>query len=270
MGNWRSAPPVFRLKGSMDEKPEFLANKIGRFLGVNHNDIVKLKPGYATLNFWKRLLESKGVLVFQSSGVPLEIMRGACIAREVLPVIIINSNDTENGRIFSLFHELVHVALREDGISNFRYSERDRYDQVEVFCNQTAAEILVPSQHLLESLIVQTHLPGDYSWTNEELQKLSCRFCVSQEVILRRLLSLGKTTVEFYRGFRNNLAYEVKKKQSGGNYYRNNIAKNGQLFLSLVLQGYYQEIISATTFSDYTQIKASNLSKLEKFLYAAV
>ena len=266
----KAGAPEFKLKGTLNQSPEKLAQKIIEYLGINHNEVAGIKPGYDALNYWKKLLESKGILVFQTSGVPLHIMRGACVAKEVLPVIIINSNDTQNGRVFSLFHELVHIVLREDGISNFRYSDRNLYDQVEVHCNQTAAEVLVPANSLLESFVVHSHNSRNVQWTADELRKLSHRFCVSREVILRRLLTLGKTTNNFYRDYRDNQDYGTKRKSSGGDYYRNKIAKNGGLFLNLVLQGYYQEIITASSFWDYTQIKVSNLSKLEQLLYAKV
>jgi hypothetical protein len=56
--------------------------------------------------------------------------------------------------------------------------------------------------------------------------------------------------------------------EAGGDYYRNIIAKNGQLFLNLALQGYYQEKLSASSLVDFIQVKISNISKLEERLYA--
>jgi len=262
--------PQFKLKGTVNQSSEKLAGKIIQYIGINHNEVVDIKPGYDALNYWKKLLESRGILVFQTSGVPLHIMRGACVAKDILPVIIINSSDTQNGRIFSLFHELVHIVLRENGISNFRYSDRKLYDQVEVYCNQTAAEVLVPTHTLLESLVVRSHNSHESQWTADELRKLSHRFCISREVILRRLLTLGRTTNAFYQDYRDNQTYGTKKVSFGGDYYRNKIAKNGGLFLNLVLQGYYQEKLTAPSFWDYTQIKVSNLAKLEQLLYTKV
>jgi len=262
--------PTFTLKGTLKETPEHLANKIIDYFNINHNEIAGLKPGYDALNYWKKLIESKGILVFQTSGVPLHIMRGACIAEDVLPVIIINSNDTQNGRIFSLFHELVHIVLRKDGISNFRFHDRQLYDKVEVHCNQAAAETLIPANTLEEALVVRSHDHREPEWLSDELGQLARRFCVSREVILRRLLSLGKTTNAFYKDYRDRQDYGEPATAKGGDYCRNKIAKNGGLFLNLVLQGYYQEKLTASSFWDYTQIKVSNLPKLEERLYAKV
>jgi Zn-dependent peptidase ImmA (M78 family)/transcriptional regulator with XRE-family HTH domain len=263
-------PKSFTLRGSVNDTTPSLANKIIDYFKIDHNKISHLVPGYETLNFWKRLLESNGLLIFQTSGVSLPIMRGACISSDILPVIIINSYDTENGRIFSLFHELVHIILNEEGISNFRYHSQESFDPIEVFCNQVSAEVLVPSKLLNNHPIVLYHDQKDYSWTNKELTRLSQLFCVSQEVILRRLLSLGRTSNSFYQEFRENQVLPLKKKQTGGNYYRNIIAKNGGLFLNLALEGYYQNKISASSLSDYIQMKVSNLSKLEHLLSAKI
>lgn len=259
--------PEFTIKANSDEQPQVVAQRIIGSLKINHREIAALSPGYDALNYWKSFLESKGILIFQSSGIPLEVMRGACIAKTKLPIIIINSNDSPNGRIFSLFHELVHVVLREEGITNFRYSNREEFDPVEIFCNRVAAEILVPSELILSNYIVGAHQDGE-TWSNEEINGLSSHFCVSPEVIYRRLLTLEKVDLDSYLRFREEQNQIVRQKQKSGDYYRNVVAKNGRLFLNLALQSYYQDKINASSLYDYIQVKLSNLVKLEDKLYA--
>ena len=261
-------PPKLNLKANIKESPEIISKKIIDYLKINHDEIDNTEPGYDALNYWKNFLESKGVLIFQTTRVPLYIMRGACIAEEILPVIIINSNDSQNGRIFSLFHELTHIVLNSDSISNFRYREKDLFDQIEVYCNRAAAEILVPSELLLQMDVVKGHKPNNMDWNYNELKYIAKRFCVSQEVILRRLLTYNKTNSSFYKNFRDSQHHDKEIKQTGGDYYKNIIAKNGQLFLNLALQGYYQEKLSASSLVDFIQVKISNISKLEDKLYA--
>lgn len=258
----------FKLKSHIEKTPQDLAKEIIDYLRINHKEIANTSPGYDALNYWKSFLESKGILVFQTTRVPLEVMRGACIAKETLPVIIINSNDSQNGRIFSLFHELTHIVLREDAISNFRYSNKEMHDKIEIFCNQVAAEVLVPESHILNYPLVSDKPSVDTSWSKEELKIISRHFCVSPEVILRRLLTLNKTTRFYYQEYRDSIKSVSYSKPKGGNYYRNVIAKNGKLFLDLALQGYYQEKLTASSLYDYTKVKLSNLNKLEKTLYA--
>jgi Zn-dependent peptidase ImmA (M78 family)/DNA-binding XRE family transcriptional regulator len=261
-------PPKFDLKAEINEPPKILAKKITEYLKINYDKIENTDYGYDALNYWKNFFESKGILIFQTTGVPLYILRGACVAEITLPVIIINSNDSQNGRIFTLFHELTHIVLNSNSISNFKYGEKDLFNQIEVYCNKVAAEILVPSDLLLEMDIVKAHEPNKMEWNYNELKFLAKRFCVSQEVILRRLLTYNKTDSSFYQDFRDSQHYDKEIKQIGGDYYRNVIAKNGQLFLNLALQGYYQEKLSASSLVDFIQVKISNISKLEERLYA--
>jgi Zn-dependent peptidase ImmA (M78 family)/transcriptional regulator with XRE-family HTH domain len=261
-------PPKFYLRSDIKESPEVVSKKIIEYLKINHNDIANIEPGYDALNYWKNLLELKGILVFQTSKVPLYIMRGACIAEELLPVVIINGYDSPNGRIFSIFHELTHITLRSGSISNFRLREKDFYDQIEIYCNRIAAEILVPSEILLEMDVVKVHGLNKMTWNYNELKYLAGKFCVSQEVILRRLLTHKRTNLSFYQEFRDSQRHDKETKQPGGDYYRKIIAKNGQLFLNLALQGYYQEKLSASSLFDFIQVKISNISKLEERLYA--
>ena len=261
--------PKFSIIGSLKDTTIEIANRIIKAIKINHREVAATDPGYDALNYWKNFLESKGILVFQSTSIPLNVMRGACVAKSELPVIIINSNDTQNGRIFSLFHELVHIVIGVDGITNFRYSNKELYDNVEVFCNQVAAEILVPTDLILNNSIVSFHFKEEKeNWSNEELNRLSSHFCVSQEVIFRRLLTLGKADLTSYLEFRENQNKIIRPKIDGGDYYRNVVAKYGRLFLNLALQGYYQDKLTASSLFDYTQVKLSNLTKLEDKLYA--
>ncbi len=260
--------PTFQLNSNINEDPEVISKKIVDYLQINYSEIENIEHGYSALNYWKNKLESHGILIFQTTKVPIDVMRGACIAEEHSPVIIINSNDTENGRIFTLFHELVHIVLKSDSISNFKFRNQDIFDPIEVYCNRIAAEVLVPADLLLNNHIVKAHKSDDMVWENEELRKLANIFCVSQEVILRRLLTFKRTDVLSYKGFRESMDSYRKEKQKGGNYYRNIIAKNGYLFLNLALQGYYHEKITASSLVDFIQVKISNISKLEDKLYA--
>lgn len=259
----------FSLKISMDMPVKEAAGKISTFLKIKNKNIISIPSGYPALNYWKQFFEDKGIMIYQTTGIPIEVMRGACIAENILPVIAINSNDSENGRIFTLFHELVHIALREDGISNFRFHEKQLYDKVEIFCNQVAAEILVPSEDLLSQAIVVNHSSG-MIWEETELGRLANHFCVSKEVILRRLLTLNKTNYKAYKEFRYNFRKYEKRKTSGGDYYRNTIGKTGRLMINLALQSYYQERITSSELYDYIHVKASNLPKLENLMYGKI
>ena len=72
-------------------------------------------------------------------------MRGFCIAQKPLPVIVVNPKDSPYGRIFTIMHELVHIGLGKSVIQNTELREdRPPDNPIEVFCNEVAAEVLVP------------------------------------------------------------------------------------------------------------------------------
>lgn len=96
----------FRLKASLADAPESVGKEIRRFLGVNDADQRKAARADRTFDFWRRKLEERDVLVFVASGsesVDLKEMRGFAIARNQLPVIVINGRDSQGGRCYTLF-----------------------------------------------------------------------------------------------------------------------------------------------------------------------
>jgi Zn-dependent peptidase ImmA (M78 family) len=70
--------------------------------------------------------------------------------------------------------------------------------RVEVFCNAVAAAALMPKERLLGQDVVQRYGVNSTSWRDDDLHELANQFGVSRIAILRRLLTFGHTTKEFY------------------------------------------------------------------------
>ncbi len=110
------------------------------------------------------------------------------------PVIVVSTKDSYNGKIFSLFHELLHLVFKTGGIfrsfnlSSFSPDSR----KIEILCNRITGIFLVPQKYLLkEPIIIKKKSKKD--WTEPDLEDLSHKYKVSKEVILRRLLDLKLT-----------------------------------------------------------------------------
>ncbi|MGX5831842.1 ImmA/IrrE family metallo-endopeptidase [Mesorhizobium sp. 43Arga] len=101
-----------------------------------------------------------------------------------------------------MLHEFCHLVVRASGISGLDFVAPEPAGAVvEQFCNALAGAALVPSDWLLSELLVRTK--GQVkTWDDDELSALAGRFGVSREVILRRLLTLGRTTQAFYESRR--------------------------------------------------------------------
>ena len=76
-----------------------------------------------------------------------EEFRGFVLCDDFAPVIFVNDADTKSARIFTLAHEVVHVWLGTDGVFNLDKLMPAK-DAVERFCNQVAAEFLIPAYKL--------------------------------------------------------------------------------------------------------------------------
>src|SRR5439155_8016363 len=68
----------------------------------------------------------------------------------------------------------------------------------EVFCNAVAAAAMVPREALLSEALIAAYPARPRDWSDDELNSLGRVFGVSDEVILRRLLTMGRTSQEFY------------------------------------------------------------------------
>lgn len=261
-------PVTFDFRAQLDEDPEAVAERLSAFIGVDQFLIDQCKTAYDARKTWKNAVENKGVLVFQAANVETSEMRGFSLSVFPLPVAVVNSKDSPNGQIFSLLHELTHIALRQDGICDFDEDfPRDQDAQrLEVFCNHVAGAMLVPSLALMQHEIIRDN-PGNQEWDSYQLGELSTHFRCSREVILRRMLINHLTTPAFYRQKRQEFINEYKAMaQDGGSfpvpYFRKVINRNGYYFSKLAVDSYMREAITGAELSKLLNMKLKHLSDL--------
>jgi Zn-dependent peptidase ImmA (M78 family) len=112
----------------------------------------------------------------------------------------IDGKDSPRAKVFTLFHELCHIAIGASGFCDL-HETADRTDGIEPFCNRVATEALVPSRNLLaEPLVTQHH---SVEWEEWRVRELATTYGVSTEVLLRRLVTFGHTTEAFYHAKRD-------------------------------------------------------------------
>ena len=189
--------PPFEFSASMEESPQAVAERVRNWLAISIGEQKRWRDSAQALKAWKAAMERQGVLIFEVSRIPREEMRGLSIPADSLPVIVLNGGDSHNGRIFTLFHEYTHLLLRQGGVCDMESDENPQNtdSQVEAFCNAVAGTTLLPNPIITE--IAPKRQPRD--WTQEELSTIAKSFSVSKEVVLRRLLTLDRTTREYYQ-----------------------------------------------------------------------
>jgi len=266
------SPPEFQFRANLSDDPEHVGNNIREFLGIRYEDQVKWKPGYDAFNLWRAAIETAGIIVFQATEVEVWEMRGFSIHAPHLPAIAVNIKDSIRGRVFTMLHELTHLALSESGLCDLdedplRHSDEQ---ELEVFCNHVAGAALVPREQLLrEKLVATKH--GQGTWTDEEIAHLADRYGSSREVLLRRLLTCGRTTEDFYREKREQLQqeYETSEMHRDAGFappHRLALSSAGNLFVRLVLANYHQERITASDVADFLEVRLKHLGRIESEL----
>ena len=260
---------MLNVEGGTDQKRA--AEKITEFLAFNRAQLQQANDPYAALKFWKQTVEAKGVLVCQTSvnthlSVELETVRGFCIAQKPFPVVVVNPKDSPYGRIFTLIHELVHIALGESVIQNTDFEEENtpNLDPIEVFCNQVAADVLVPENELLETVNLEM--------LEEDLPRISKFFHVSPEVIMRRLLTLRKISRRNYYMYRNHqlAMYRNAPARTGGAapYHNRLLNTSGEYFARTAFTAYYeQKITRAELASVLSNCDTKHLAKIESAIF---
>ncbi|MFI5851890.1 ImmA/IrrE family metallo-endopeptidase [Micromonospora chalcea] len=267
--SWKPASPV----GTEDA--ERLGSVMRSALGVTLKEQGTWSDKYRALGGWIRALEENGVLVIQTEKISVQEMRGFSIYADEFPVIAVNGGDFVRGKVFSLLHEYAHLTLRQSGLCDQEATSRPQTqeDRLEIFCNQAAAAALMPAESLLSEPTVDAKPSRYEDWDAATLDYLSRKYGVSEEAVLRRLLTLGKTTLSYYqRRRREYLALYEKERvqqkdaqkdsQGGPGYYRVRVRNLGKGYVRMVSHAYARDAIDMLEAATYLGVKVQHLKKI--------
>jgi len=232
-----------------------------------------------TNNFesYRRAVEDRGILVFRTNGyagkwqiAPESPVLGFSLYDPVLPVIVVKKQEAEVRQSFTLMHELGHVLLHRTSSVD---DEGDMHaaNGMEREANQFAGHLLVPTEFL--ERIDDATRPQEVERLEEWLQPNRRAWGVSTEVILLRLLSVGRldqATYEHYRAWNHQQPRVEGEGGSRAYRYREPRHLFGDRFVRTVLGALNARQITLSKASDYLDgLKVTDLHKLERF-YAGV
>jgi Zn-dependent peptidase ImmA (M78 family) len=203
--------------------PVDIAKDIRQTLNITEQDRQESKDYKAFYNLLSEKIESIGVLIFRSGivksntkrGLSVDEFRGFAISDPLVPVIFINGKDSEAAWIFTLAHELAHIWLGESGVSDVAPNQPN-HANLETYCNRIAAELLTPTSEFLPA----------WEQTPNQFDLLSKKFKVSQLVIARRALDLGKIDWANYQTIAN--ASKKAGNSGGGSPFRSFPIRNSK------------------------------------------
>jgi Zn-dependent peptidase ImmA (M78 family) len=265
----REQPPQFDTKAHPSDDPEEVGTRIRTLLNVSWQKQLNWSSASAALNGWRSAIEALGVLVFQTGDVSLDEMRGTSIPRSPLPVILLNSSDAPQGRIFTMLHEFAHILLANGGHESASMAGRPKSEDqhLERVSNRFASAALLPrAEFLSEAPKYKAAATGD----EETLRQFANRIKASPEAILRRLLSLHQVPASLYKSKRRDWQgrswYTSPTTGGGPPIEVRIIASAGRPFVSLVLDGYKRHAVSSAEITDYLGIQLKYIDRITRQL----
>jgi Zn-dependent peptidase ImmA (M78 family)/DNA-binding XRE family transcriptional regulator len=265
-------PKYKEFKVSLKDNAITSANRFRQFINLSIEEQKKWQPDKAFDNF-KALVESIGIYVFHFK-MPFEEARAFSLTNH-FPVIVLNSVDAKNGRIFSLFHEVCHILFNVGDI--FRDKEtghlKNEYTRIEDFCNTFAAEFLVPEYLFKKDIDFSNQ--SLHEWSESDLEMLSKTYKVSKEVVLRKLVELRLATKQFYFAKKYAWDTELRKRREKQNKKAKEegrpviisptttvVHEKGKMYINNVLEGYNKGKLTYSEISDYLDVKVDHLPKI--------
>ena len=224
---------------SLQQQPETVVRRMREVMNLSAAERRELPSWTDALRQLIAKAEDAGVLVMASSIVgsnshrKLDVgeFRGFALADDLAPLVFLNAADSKAAQMFTLAHELAHVWLGATGVSD---SEAGRLPepQTERWCNQVAAELLMPLQATREAYRPDAPVP-------QEIQRLAREFKVSTLVALRRLFDAGfmdpASLWQHYRDEQARLRGLDQGGSGGGDFYRTLGARTGKRFARAIV-----------------------------------
>lgn len=264
-------------KVSIKDNPVVAANRFREFLGLTI-EMQKKWNSDNSFDHFKEYIEKIGIYIFQFQ-MPFEEARAFSLTDD-FPVIVLNTEDAKNGRIFSLFHEVCHILFNVGGVFKDKETKKlkGEYTQIEDFCNCFAASFLVPEE--LFKRDIQFEKQQLHEWSENDLDKLSKLYSVSKEVVLRKLVDLHLASKSFYftkkKSWDNELRNRkemIREKQkqklldegrNGGGLPQDilTVMEKGKPFISDVLKSFDKGNLTYGDISAYLEVKLDHLPKI--------
>jgi len=219
---------------SVREAPEAVAQRLRQALGLSTEARRQMPTWTDALRQLIAKAEDAGVMVMVSSVVgsnshrKLDVgeFRGFALTDGLASLIFMNGADSKAAQMFTLAHELAHVWLGATGVSDTQAGQVPE-QQTERWCNQVAAELLMPLEDLRAAHQPNAPIP-------DEIQRLAREFKVSTLVALRRLFDAGyinRTALwQYYRDEQERLRTLKERSRPGGDFYRSLGARTSKRF----------------------------------------
>ena len=257
---------VLRDISARNIEPKKLAEKTRLYLGISLDSQFNFQSSESAFKSWRHAVEEAGIFTFKDTFKD-RFISGFSLLDNEFPIVFINNSNAFSRQIFTLVHEIGHIIYGVSGVTDIDQSYvnlmNDRQRTLEINCNRFAGHFLVPDGPFEEDI---KHYR---SVGVKAISEIADKYCVSREVILRRLLEHGEITNKYYeeKSTEWNKEYLDRGKQvSGGNYYLTHLSYLGEGFTKLAFDNYYRGRLSRVELGHHLNMNSRNLLKLETYM----
>jgi Zn-dependent peptidase ImmA (M78 family) len=244
--------PVININVSATE----LAEKVLALLEVNYNiihEIAETKPKDETvLGYYKSLIEEKFFIPVVEHPLKSSGVRAFSVYGDV-SVMVLNESDTNEVKLFSLFHESCHLLKRQDGICTVDIEKDKNNHPEEKYCDEFAACVLMPEQIVKRKYEAVTSM--------KQLDSFAKQFGISKLVTLIRMKELNIFNQYQYSKLKTELESVNKKASGRRNWEQTYIKRTSHLVLSNLINAYKHGDLTYASLSTITGIKDKYLQK---------
>lgn len=231
---------------SLHDNVQDAAATVIKQIGIDMEKYRNAKDGNEAFKYLRNKIEGVGIFVLlvgdlgsPSTDIEPQTFRGIASGSELAPFIVINDNDAKTAWSFTLLHELIHLLIGESGISNSDVTIQKGEKNIEKFCNDVAAEILLPRIEI-DSLRINSRREDLLSL----ILTIAKRNNLSKRMVAYNLFKYDKITKNIWNEIdvhlkqqRQDSEISIKaksKKSGGGNYYVTKRHRVGEGLLKLV------------------------------------
>lgn len=256
---------------SSNLEPSVAAHHLAKVIDFNLDKFRRYAKPEEAFSYLRKLIEDVGAFVIlmgnlgsHHTDISVEAFRGFALSDKIAPFIVINDQDAQSAKSFTLLHEFAHILIGATGLSGNRAEQK-----IERYCNDIASLLLLPAQDL-----------NGVNWFSENtdvlIQKISGfarNLNVSGSLVAYRLYMAGiiqedtwNTTSQKFREMW--IAQKAATKDarssdsSGPSYYVVRRHKLGSSLVSLVQRTMREGALTATKAGKVLGVKPANVYNL--------
>jgi Zn-dependent peptidase ImmA (M78 family) len=265
--------PALTISATVRDDVDNVATALRDFLGVPTEEQLGWRSERRAWTQWRKAAEEATCLVFAMAGLGPDELDGFSLAYERAPVIAVNGSPalTQGRKVFTLIHELVHVALHSSGVCSLERGDAE----VERFCNRVAAALLMPRDLFAAKANELAGSQAD-AWSNGRVDELATAFSVSRHAAFVRLVSLRIASQRQYEAWKAlhdqpTLAPahppeegEDADERRGPSFYTLYLYRMSFPYLRQVFESYHADRLSLSELSDHLGVKPTTALALEE------